>query len=50
MIVSCGEAGQITARVNGSSTLKPGDAVGLAFEVENVHAFGADGLALSKAG
>jgi multiple sugar transport system ATP-binding protein len=46
VIVSCGDAGQITARINGSSALKPGDAVGLGFGIENVHAFDDAGLAL----
>ncbi|MEO9825818.1 MAG: ABC transporter ATP-binding protein [Paracoccaceae bacterium] len=50
VIVSCGEAGQITTRVNGSSSLNPGDSVDLAFELKDVHAFDASGLALKMPG
>lgn len=49
VILSCGDAGQITVRVNGSSSLKPGDQVGLTFQVSDVHAFDATGLALRMA-
>ena len=46
VILSCGEAGQITVRVNGSATHQPGDAVGLTFDSKAIHAFGNDGLAI----
>ncbi|MFK7764607.1 MAG: ABC transporter ATP-binding protein, partial [Roseobacter sp.] len=49
VILSCGDAGQITVRVNGSSSLKPGDQVGLTFQASDVHAFDAAGLALTMA-
>lgn len=45
VIVSCGAAGQLTVRVNGSTALKPGDPVGLRFADENVHRFNREGLA-----
>lgn len=46
VIMSCGEAGQITVRVNGTATCKPGDKAGLAFNKADTHAFDADGLAI----
>jgi multiple sugar transport system ATP-binding protein len=46
VIMSCGEAGQITVRVNGSATCKPGDKAGLAFSKADTHAFDQDGLAI----
>ncbi|WP_299284445.1 ABC transporter ATP-binding protein [uncultured Tateyamaria sp.] len=46
VILSCGDAGQITVRVNGNTTHKPGDSVGLHFDPEAVHAFDAEGLAI----
>ena len=46
VILSCGEAGQVTVRVNGDTTYKPGDKVGLAFTPELVHAFDKAGLAV----
>jgi len=46
VILSCGQAGQITARVNGNSVHKPGDKVGLTFTPELVHAFDSQGLAV----
>ncbi|MEM6371958.1 MAG: ABC transporter ATP-binding protein [Pseudomonadota bacterium] len=46
VIVSCGTAGQLTVRVNGSTSLKPGDPVGLKFSNDQVHTFNAQGLAL----
>ena len=46
VILSCGDAGQITVRVNGSTSLKPGDQVDLRFAPEHLHAFDAAGLAL----
>ncbi len=44
VILSCGAAGQMTVRVNGNSTLQPGDVVGLLFSEPDIHAFDADGL------
>ncbi len=46
VIVSCGAAGQLTVRVNGSTDLSPGDPIGLKFDRENMHRFDAKGLAL----
>ncbi|MFL4472102.1 ABC transporter ATP-binding protein [Tateyamaria armeniaca] len=45
VILTCGTAGQLTVRVNGSTSLKPGDSVGLRFEADHVHRFDAQGLA-----
>ena len=45
VIVSCGDAGQLTVRVNGNSSLKPGDPVGLDFGDDVVHKFDEQGLA-----
>ncbi|MDW3225073.1 MAG: ABC transporter ATP-binding protein [Paracoccaceae bacterium] len=45
VIVSCGAAGQVTVRVNGSTSHKPGDAVSLSFAKDHLHAFDTDGLA-----
>lgn len=47
VIMSCGEAGQITLRVNGSTVLKPGDSADLEFTADNVHAFDEAGTALN---
>ncbi|MEL6959282.1 MAG: TOBE domain-containing protein, partial [Pseudomonadota bacterium] len=46
VIVSCGDAGQITVRVTGPADFKPGDAVGLRFDPAMMHAFDAGGLAI----
>ena len=46
VILSCGAAGQITARVEGTTSLKPGDAVGLSLAPGHRHFFDADGLAV----
>jgi multiple sugar transport system ATP-binding protein len=46
VILSCGEAGQITIRVNGNTTLSPGDLVGLTLPRHLLHMFDADGLAI----
>ncbi|WP_375281902.1 ABC transporter ATP-binding protein [Pseudooctadecabacter sp.] len=46
VILSCGDAGQITVRVNGSADYVPGDRVGLTVPQNLLHAFGADGLAI----
>ncbi|MBV1927582.1 MAG: ABC transporter ATP-binding protein [Rhodobacteraceae bacterium] len=47
LIISCGETEKITVRVNGSSTLIPGDPVGLKFAENNLCSFDGQGLALS---
>jgi multiple sugar transport system ATP-binding protein len=46
LIMSCGDAGQITLRVNGATALKPGDKAALLFDEANLHAFDKAGLAL----
>ncbi len=46
VIMSCGDAGQITVRVNGTSTFEPGDKAGLAFDKGHTHAFDSEGLAI----
>jgi multiple sugar transport system ATP-binding protein len=46
VILSCGDAGQITVRVNGNTTHRTGDRVGLTFAPEHVHAFDGQGLAV----
>ncbi len=46
VIVSCGDAGQLTVRVNGSTTLVPGDPIGLQFADAETHIFDAGGLAI----
>ncbi len=46
VIMSCGAAGQITVRINGTAACKPGDKAGLAFGKSDTHAFDADGLAI----
>ena len=46
VILSCGDAGQVTARVSGNTDLTPGDAVGLTFDMADVHAFDESGLAI----
>jgi len=47
VILSCGDAGQITVRVNGSADYKPGDHVGLNIPKDKLYAFDAEGLAIS---
>lgn len=47
VIMSCGEAGQITLRINGSTPLEPGDSADLEFAKDNVHAFDQAGIALN---
>ena len=47
LIISCGDSEKITVRVNGNTTLSPGDAVDLEFTAGNVRAFDNQGLALS---
>jgi len=46
VIMSCGEAGQITVRVNGNTSHKPGDRAGLAFAPQQIHGFDSSGLAV----
>lgn len=46
VILKCEDAGQITVRVNGNSTLSPGDSVGLRISNALLHAFNSDGLAI----
>jgi len=46
VILSCGDAGQVTVRVNGNTPLTPGDTVGLSVAGEMLHAFDGDGLAI----
>lgn len=46
VIVSCGDAGQMTVRVNGSTDLRPGDKVSLAFVSGLIHAFNQGGVAI----
>ena len=47
VILNCEDAGQITVRVNGHSTLRPGDSVGLRISNDLLHAFNSDGLAIN---
>ena len=49
VIMSCGEAGQVTVRIAGDHDLAPGDAVGLVFAPDRLHVFDAEGLALPAA-
>ncbi len=46
VIMSCGDVGQITVRVNGTSTFEPGDKADLVFDKEHTHAFDGKGLAI----
>ena len=46
VIMSCGEAGQVTVRVTGNTDLVPGDQASLSFSLQDRHAFDKDGLAL----
>jgi multiple sugar transport system ATP-binding protein len=48
VILSCGNAGQITVRVNGTTALQPGDTTGLQFSPEDRHVFDSAGLALGR--
>ena len=48
VIMSCGDAGQITVRINGPTSMKPGDTADLEFAMSNLHAFDGAGLALPK--
>ena len=47
VILNCEDAGQIAVRVNGNSTLRPGDSVGLRISNDLLHAFNSDGLAIN---
>ena len=47
VILKCEDAGQITVRVNGNSTLRPGDSVGLRISNDLLHAFNSDGLTIN---
>ncbi len=44
VILSCGDAGQVTVRVNGTTTLAPGDTVDLTLNAEDLHFFDDQGL------
>ena len=46
VIMDCGSAGQITVRVNGDVSLKPGDKAGLSFASDKRHAFSDEGLSI----
>ncbi|WP_193141386.1 ABC transporter ATP-binding protein [Meridianimarinicoccus sp. MJW13] len=46
LIFDCGDAGQVTVRINGDTDLKPGDRLGLTFDPDRLHFFGEDGLAI----
>ncbi|WP_224813982.1 ABC transporter ATP-binding protein [Hasllibacter sp. MH4015] len=46
LIVDCGAAGKLTVRIDGESTLRPGDRVGLHFTPDKRHFFDASGHAL----
>ena len=47
VILNCEDAGQIAVRVNGNSTLRPGDSVGLRISNDLLHAFNSDGLTIN---
>ena len=47
LILSCGDAGQVTVRVNGTTSLAPGDQVGLQVEEGQFHFFDGEGQAIS---
>lgn len=47
LILSCGDAGQVTVRVNGTTSLVPGDQVGLQVEEGQFHFFDGEGQAIS---
>jgi multiple sugar transport system ATP-binding protein len=48
VILSCGLAGQVTVRVNGNASLRPGETVGLSISNELLHSFDANGLAIRE--
>lgn len=47
VIMACGDAGQVTVRIKGDTTLTPGTKAGLSFPSESLHCFDADGLAIN---
>ncbi len=44
VIMDCGAAGQVTVRVSGDVSMKPGDKAGLAFAPAHMYGFSQDGL------
>ncbi|MEM6386044.1 MAG: sn-glycerol-3-phosphate ABC transporter ATP-binding protein UgpC [Pseudomonadota bacterium] len=46
VIVDAGEAGQVTVRTDGDTTLREGEQIGLIAPAERLHFFGSDGLAI----
>ncbi len=50
VIMACGEAGQITVRIDGDVEMKPGDTAGLAFRPEKLHGFDGSGQAVALEG
>ncbi len=46
VVVDCGDAGQITVRVQGEARVSPGDAVGLNFQSDKLRYFDQDGQAI----
>ncbi len=46
VIMDCGAAGQITVRVGGDVSLRPGDRAGLSFQRSKLHAFSSEGLSI----
>ncbi len=48
VIISCGAAGQITVRVNGTASNQPGDTVGLTVSHDHMHVFDANGYAIAQ--
>ncbi len=47
VIADCGEAGQVTMRIAGETTLSPGDPLSMIASEETIHRFGADGTRMS---
>jgi multiple sugar transport system ATP-binding protein len=50
VIMACGDGEQVTVRVNGDVTLKPGDKAGLQFQPEKMHAFDQNNLSIPVIG
>lgn len=46
VIMACGDAGQVTVRINGDTDLKPGTKAGLSFQSDSLHCFDDGGLAI----
>jgi multiple sugar transport system ATP-binding protein len=46
LIIDCAQAGKITVRTDGDTSIRPGDQVGLSAPTERLHFFGADGKAI----